>query len=64
MFTNWQKHIPFAALTFIPLFNGKLDIVINKQVIIQIVIVNIAFYVYRNIRLNEVSSLNSFKQTQ
>ena len=25
-FTNWPKHIPFAAVAFIPLLTGKLDI--------------------------------------
>ena len=23
LFTNWQKHIPFAAVAFIPLLSGK-----------------------------------------
>ena len=26
LFTNWPKHIPFVAVAFIPLLNGKLDI--------------------------------------
>ena len=38
--------------------------VINKQVIIQILIVNTAFYIYGNIRLIEISILNSFEQIQ
>ena len=38
--------------------------VINKQVIIQILIVNTAFYIYGNIRLIEISTLNSFEQIQ
>ena len=25
-YTNWPKHIPIVAVTFIPLLNGKLDI--------------------------------------
>ena len=36
--------------------------VINKQVIIQILIVNTAFYIYDNIRLNEISILNLFER--
>ena len=36
--------------------------VINKQLIIQILIVNIAFDIYSNIRLKEISILNSFEQ--
>ena len=35
---------------------------INKQVIIQILIVNTAFYIYGNIRFKEVSIVNSFEQ--
>ena len=38
--------------------------VINKQVIIQILIVNVAFYIYSNIRLKEISILNSFEHKQ
>ena len=36
--------------------------VINKQMIVQILIVNTAFYIYGNIRLKEISILNSFEQ--
>ena len=38
--------------------------VINKQVIIQILIVNTAFYIYGIIRLIEINMLNSFEQIQ
>ena len=52
MFTNWQNHAPFAAVAFIPLLNGKIGYkVINKQVFIQILIVNTVFYLHDNIRL-------------
>ena len=33
----------------------------NKQVIILILIMNIAFYIYGNIRLKQISILNSFE---
>ena len=36
----------------------------NKQVIIQILIVNIAFYIYGNIRLKEINILNWFELIQ
>ena len=36
--------------------------VINKQVIIQSLIVNTAFYIYDNMKLNEISILNLFEQ--
>ena len=36
--------------------------IINKQVIIQILIMNTVFYIYGNIRLKEISILNSFEQ--
>ena len=36
--------------------------VINKQVIIQILIVKTAFYIYDNMRLKEISILNVFEQ--
>ena len=38
--------------------------VINKQVIVQILIVNTAFYIYGNIRLKEISITNAFEQIQ
>ena len=38
--------------------------VINKQVTIQILIVNTAFYIYGNIRLKEINILNLFEQIQ
>ena len=38
--------------------------VINKHVIIQILIVNTAFYIYGNIRLNELSIMDAFEQIQ
>ena len=38
--------------------------VINKQTIVQILIVNTAFYIYGNMRLKEISILNSFEQIQ
>ena len=36
--------------------------VMNKRVIIQIIIVNTVVYIYGNIRLKEISTLNSFEQ--
>ena len=36
--------------------------VINKQVIVQILIVNTAFYIYDNMKLKEISILNLFEQ--
>ena len=36
----------------------------NKKVIIQILMVNTTFYIYGNIRLKEISILNSFEQIQ
>ena len=36
----------------------------NKQAIIQILILNTAFYIYGNIRLKEISIMNSFEQIQ
>ena len=38
--------------------------VINKQMIIQILIVNTAFYIFGDIRFKEISLLNSFEQIQ
>ena len=38
--------------------------VINKQIIIQSLIVNTAFYIYGNMRLKEISILNLFEQIQ
>ena len=38
--------------------------VIKRQVIIPILIVNTAFYIYGNKRLKEISILNSFEQIQ
>ena len=38
--------------------------VINKQVIIQILIVNTTFCVYDNMKLKEISILNLFEQIQ
>ena len=38
--------------------------VINKQTIIQILIGNTAFYIYGNMRLKEISILNSFELIQ
>ena len=52
-------------VAFIPLLNGKFRYkVINKQIIIQILIVNTAFYIYGNMRLKEISILNLFEQVQ
>ena len=38
--------------------------IINKRVIIQILFVNIAFYIYGNIRLKEISIMDAFEQIQ
>ena len=36
----------------------------NKQIIIQVLILNTTFYIYGNIGLKEISILNSFEQIQ
>ena len=38
--------------------------VIKKQIIIQILILNTAFYIYGNMRLKDISILNLFEQIQ
>ena len=38
--------------------------VIRKQIIIQILILNIAFYIYGSMRFKDISSLNLFEQIQ
>ena len=38
--------------------------VINKQIIIQILIVNTAFYIHGNMRFKDISILNLFEQIQ
>ena len=59
------KSYPFRGRGFHTPFEWKIKYkVINKQVNIQILIVNTAFYIYGNIRLKELSIMNSFEQTQ
>ena len=59
------KTYPFRGRGFHTPFEWKTGYkVINKQVIIQSLIVNTAFYVYGNIRLKEITILNSFEQIQ
>ena len=62
---NWPKYIPFVAVAFIPLLNGKLDIKSQKkQIIIPILILNSAFYIYDNMRLKDIGILKLFEQIQ
>ena len=62
---NWPKYITFAAVAFhIPVEWKNRYKVINKQVTIQILIVNTSFYRFGNIRLKEISILNLFEQIQ
>ena len=56
---------PFRGRGFHTPFEWKIGYkVINKQMTVQILIVNTAFYIYGNIRLKEISILNSFEQIQ
>ena len=62
-FRKLAKMYPFRGRGFHTPVECKIGYkVINKQVIIQILIVNTAFYIYGNIKLKEVSILNSFEQ--
>ena len=59
------KIYPFRGLGSHTSFEWKIGFkVINKQTIVQILIVNTAFYIYGNMRLKEMSILNSFEQIQ
>ena len=65
LFTKMAKIYPFRGRGFHTAVELKIGYkVINKQLIIQILIVNTAFNIYGNIRLKEVSILNSFEQIQ
>ena len=57
------KTYPFRGRGFHTPVEWKIGYkVINKQMIVQLLIVNTAFYIYGNIRLKEISILNSFEQ--
>ena len=59
------KIYPFRGRGFHTPVEWKIGLkIINKQTIVQILIVNTAFYMYSNIRLKEISILNSFEQIQ
>ena len=59
------KTYPFRGRGFHTPVEWKIEYkVINKQVIVQILIVNTTFYIYGNIRLKEISILNAFEQIQ
>ena len=59
------KTCPFRDRGFHNPVEWKIEYkVINKQVIVQILIVNTAFYVYGNIRFKEISITNAFEQIQ
>ena len=59
------KTYPFRGRGFHTPFEWKIGYkVINKQVIIQMLIVNTAFYIYDTIILKEISIMNSFEQIQ
>ena len=59
------KTYPFRGRGFHTPVEGKTGYkVINKQTIVQILIANTAFYISGNIRVKEISILNSFEQIQ
>ena len=59
------KTYPFRGRGFHTPVEWKIEYkVTNKQVIIQILIVNTTFYIYGNIRLKEISIMNAFEQIQ
>ena len=60
-----HKIYPFRGRGFHTPLEWKIGFkVINKQTIVQILIVNTAFYISGNMRLKEISILNSFEQIQ
>ena len=60
-----DKIYPFRGRGFHTPVEWKIGYkVIIKQTSVQILIVNTAFYIYGNIRVKEVSILNSFEQIQ
>ena len=59
------KIYPFRGRGFHTTLEWKIGFkVINKQTIVQILIVNTAFYISGNMRLKEICILNSFEQIQ
>ena len=64
LFTKWPKYIPFGAVAFIPAEWKIGHKVINKWTIVQILIVNTAFCIYDDLKVKEISILNSFEQIQ
>ena len=57
-----DKIYPFRGRGFHTPVEWKIGYkVINKQTSVQILIVNTAFYIYSNIRVKEISILNSFE---
>ena len=60
-----SKTCPFRGRGFHTPVEWKIGYkIINKQVIIQILIVDTAFYIYGNIRLKEISIMDAFEQIQ
>ena len=60
-----DKIYPFRGRGFHTPVEWKIGYkVINKQTNVQILIMNTAFYIYGNIRVKEISILNSFEQIQ
>ena len=60
-----DKIYPFRGRGFHTPVEWKIGYkVINKQTSVQISIMNTAFYIYGNIRIKEISILNSFEQIQ
>ena len=60
---NMDKIYPFRGRGFHTPVEWKIGYkVINKQTSVQILIVNTASYIYSNIRVKEISVLNSFEQ--
>ena len=59
------KTYPFRDRGFHTFVEWKIGYkVINKKVIIQMLIVNTAFYMYDSITLKEISIMNSFEEIQ
>ena len=59
------KTYPFRGRGFHTPVEWKIGYkIISKQAIIQILFVNIAFYIYGNIRLKEINIMDAFEQIQ
>ena len=59
------KTYPFRYCGFLTRVEWKIEYkVIKKQIIIQNLILNTAFYIYGNMRLKDISIFNLFEQIQ